>query len=1432
MTYWRARKFGRLRWALCAFQAVLLCACASWALAAAPALAGTTAISSFTKTGTDPATGSTAVAGGPAGSTKAGDTINWVLSYTNKTSSAPSVSISDTVGANQSYVAGSLKAPPGFTTSTPTSGGATTVQATGGVQPASTAGGSAAFTPLVFNTPGGDGYSVEGAGNNIYTVFHHSASATTVFCTTLGNAVCPGWPGRSTYVNVTAGTHIGTGGVSPYTTAYRNGSFIDSGNLYWPVEARNATAGAYQIGIMCLNLTTLDSCGLTSLGTVPSAPGTSTTYANLASDGVAASNGHYYVIEQNGNMVCFAPSPTGGTTCGSANVSGGRTLNANGVGEIKTVGRYVFTVFSDTAGTEYASCFDTVTAAVCPGFPISTGAAPALVGMPAPVLSTTGAVTGFCDSYYHKCYSLSGATVTDPYVGTSLNYTNGSGFGQGDVIGAKFYAHQGAQILCFDFAQWTGIGVVPRCAGFAGPSNPNNYTVTGPLANLPGCLAANGDAGVIALFSETTGQSCGIESAKVSTTPSQSYCDGGSGHVTGWDKVSLVGLTGAEYTGATVTLTNAAGAPIAGWSDVPIPAGQTSLDISSLPIAQYPTLSAAVTISGVTDASVVQAAHVALSWKGDPIQVCFKTTVGPSSCNAPPLLANTATAVTNGGVGATDAPTGNGSGTVRFEEAADTSQCAPSVSIQKIADAADGNQTPISVGEQIHYSYLVTNTGNVDLPTLSVDDPTGGTVTCPVPPAPGLAPDASLTCTADKAYTVTQDDVDAGQATDTATAGCVDKYGDACAPSAPSTANVPASAAPGVEIAKHATVTPAADQLAAQVGDSIQYTYTVTNSGNVTLATVSVSDPDLGTVVCPTPPAPGLAPGASLTCTAVNTHTVSQADVDAGQVVDSATAAGVDRKGNATPPSNRSTAVVPTVAPAPDLALQKIAHADGGDQAPITLGEQIHYSYYVVNTGNVTLTDVQVSDPTGGSVTCPPGALAPSASVTCTADAVYTVTQADVNNGSVTDVATATGTPPTPPSGPPTPPPTSPPSSVTVPGDPSPLVGILKVADVSPAADQDELQVGDTIAYSYVVTNIGNVDLTSVAVDDPTLGTVTCPQPAAPGLAPGASETCTADSLHTVTQADVDAGTVTDVATASGRDGLGQDSPPSNRSTVTLPTVPAAPLTSIVKTAQVTPGADQEDAHPGDTIAYSFLVTNTGNVDLTTVQVADPAIGAVSCPDPAAPGLAPGDSLTCTSTQAHTVSDEDVTAGHVDNVATATGTDTRGQTSAESAPSHASVPTSPRPLPPVASPSPVPPAASIALAPAKISAKGKLVLRKTASVRTLKAGGRVTYRLKVSNPTAFAVTKVKVCDALPRGLVFVGSSPKAKLTKGQRCWSLGTLRAHGSRTITLRARTLPGAHGKLTNHAVATGSGVAAARAQRAIKVVARRAHRPTPVTG
>ncbi len=66
-----------------------------------------------------------------------------------------------------------------------------------------------------------------------------------------------------------------------------------------------------------------------------------------------------------------------------------------------------------------------------------------------------------------------------------------------------------------------------------------------------------------------------------------------------------------------------------------------------------------------------------------------------------------------------------------------------------------------------------------------------------------------------------------------------------------------------------------------EVGDIISYTFTVRNTGNVTLYNVVVTDPQ-ATVMGG--PLASLAVGASDSTTFTATYTITQADLDAGQV--------------------------------------------------------------------------------------------------------------------------------------------------------------------------------------------------------------------------------------------------------------------------------------------------------------------------------------------------------------------------------------------------------------------------------------------------------------------------------------------------------------------------------------------------------------------
>ena len=209
------------------------------------------------------------------------------------------------------------------------------------------------------------------------------------------------------------------------------------------------------------------------------------------------------------------------------------------------------------------------------------------------------------------------------------------------------------------------------------------------------------------------------------------------------------------------------------------------------------------------------------------------------------------------------------------------------------------------------------------------------------------------------------------------------------------------------------------------------------------------------------------------------------------------------------------------VAVLPDLSLSLTKSAN--PTVVTAAGQPITYSFLVKNTGNVTMSNVGVTDtqvaPAGALTsgpTCPVATLAPGASETCSA--TYTVTQADLNNGSVNDSAVAHGTPPGS-----TTPVVSGPSTATVPAAQRPSLSLLKTANRSFVSTP-----GEVIKYSFLVSNTGNVTFVDLVVVDGLSGLspVVCPVTT---LAPGASTTCSA--TYTVTQADLDHGGVLNAAT-------------------------------------------------------------------------------------------------------------------------------------------------------------------------------------------------------------------------------------------------------------------------------------------------------------
>src|SRR3984885_11831325 len=287
-------------------------------------------------------------------------------------------------------------------------------------------------------------------------------------------------------------------------------------------------------------------------------------------------------------------------------------------------------------------------------------------------------------------------------------------------------------------------------------------------------------------------------------------------------------------------------------------------------------------------------------------------------------------------------------------------------------------------GQTITYTYRVTNTGDVPLHSIMLDDNKLGAITCP---RTTLTPGKSMTCTA--TYTTTQRDVRAGHIDNSAIVIGHPRKGRPVTD--PDRVRIVAHRHAGIQVEKVASPTGYA-----RAGQLISYTYTVTNTGTVALWHITLTDDKLGAISCPKP---ALEPGKSMTCHA--TYVTTQADVDAGRIANSATVTGHPHKGH--PVTGTATAVV-TAVQHPGIALAKWAHPATYERA----GQRITYTYRVTNTGDVTLHGITLTDnKIHGPIACPMSALAPGKSMAC--HAVHTTTRADVRAGHIKNVAMVAG---------------------------------------------------------------------------------------------------------------------------------------------------------------------------------------------------------------------------------------------------------------------------------------------------------------------------------------------------------------------------------------------------------------------------------------
>src|SRR5690606_16934458 len=217
---------------------------------------------------------------------------------------------------------------------------------------------------------------------------------------------------------------------------------------------------------------------------------------------------------------------------------------------------------------------------------------------------------------------------------------------------------------------------------------------------------------------------------------------------------------------------------------------------------------------------------------------------------------------------------------------------------------------------------------------------------------------------------------------------------------------------------------------AAGLGDELTYTFTFRNTGNVTLSNVTLSDESLEGLSAlgnyNWPAAEGtLLPDESVTATA--TYVITQSDVDAGKVVNHAVASvdvpvGVpplvdvpsgpgDNPGKPGDPEKPTEYETEDASPDAEF-IKTVARTDGSSEAA-GLGDELTYTFTFRNTGNVTLSNVTLSDESLeglselGNYVWPgvAGTLLPGESVMATA--TYVITQADMLVGKVVNHALA-----------------------------------------------------------------------------------------------------------------------------------------------------------------------------------------------------------------------------------------------------------------------------------------------------------------------------------------------------------------------------------------------------------------------------------------
>ncbi len=556
------------------------------------------------------------------------------------------------------------------------------------------------------------------------------------------------------------------------------------------------------------------------------------------------------------------------------------------------------------------------------------------------------------------------------------------------------------------------------------------------------------------------------------------------------------------------------------------------------------------------------------------------------------------------------------------------------------------------VGDTVTYKFSVSNSGQVTINALTLTDDKLGPITLD---KTTLAP--GDTATGSATHTVTETDLP-GPLTNTATVSGTDSQGIAVAGQATATVDLTYTSA--LEVTK----TPSAKT--ARVGETVTYQFLVKNTGSTTINALALADDKLGPITLDRNSLP-----AGETATGVATYTILQTDLP-GPLINIASATGTDRLG-ATVSAKATASVTLTYTAA--LQVTKTPSV-----STAALGETVTYQFSVMNTGDVTIDSLSLTDDKLGDISLNNVLLAPGA--TATGSATHTVIETDLP-GPLTNTATAKGT-------------DTQGKAVTSQTKASVELTYTATMEVTKSPSATSARVGESVTYTYTVRNTGTVSIKGLKLDDNKLKGIKVDKDA---LVPG--DTATGTATYTVVETDLP-GPLTNVVTVTATDSTGKAMTAEARASVEL-TYSAS--MEIVKTPSTA------TAKVGDTVTYSYTVRNTGTVTLSDLALTDDKLGAIKINTNK---LAAGD--TATGTSSHLVVEGDL-PGPLTNVVTGTATDSQKQ-----------------------------PITATATATVTLTYTATLSVTKDPSVKSAAIGETVTYKFTVKNTGDVTVNGLTLTD--------------------------------------------------------------------------------------